>query len=164
VLASAVLAAGCGSSSSSSSSSGGSSSSSGSGSTTSAALSKEDFLAKANAICDTINTQIKALPEISTAADLLSTGPKEVALAENGIAQLKALEPPDSLKTQTSQYFANLDQQATISTKLITAFKNKDSQTLAQAEAAAKTNQSQGHTQANGIGLTRCAKEAQPSG
>ncbi len=147
VLMAVTLAAGCGSSSSSSST-----------------VSKADFVAKANAICDKINTQIGSLPKISSAQDLLKTGPKEIAMAKQGVAELKALQVPDSLKDQASRYLAALDQETAISGKLIAAFKNKDAQALGQAEAAARTNQAQDHAGAVALGLTSCAKQVQPSG
>jgi hypothetical protein len=147
VLAAVTLAAGCGSSSSSSST-----------------VSKADFVAKANAICDKINTQIGALPKITSAQDLLTTGPKEIAVAKQGITELKALEVPDSLKDEATKYLAALDQETAISGKLVDAFKKKDAQALGQAEAAAKTNQAADHSGAVALGLTSCAKQVQPSG
>jgi hypothetical protein len=146
LLVTAVLAAGCGSSGSSSS------------------VSKADFVSKANAICTKVNNQIAALPKISSAQDLLSTGPKELAYASQGIAQLKALQMPDSIKSQVTQWIATLEQESAISNKLISAFKNKNAQELGQAEAAAKANQGKDRSRAIALGLNACAKQVQPNG
>jgi hypothetical protein len=140
-----VLAAGCGSSSSSTS------------------VTKADFVAKANAICNKVNDKITSLPKISTAQDLVTTGPKEIAAANQGISELKALQLPDSIKTQVTQYFSTLAQESSISNKLITAFKNKDGQALTQAENAGKAIETKGHAQAVALGLTACAKQSQPT-
>jgi hypothetical protein len=140
-----VLAAGCGSSSSSTS------------------VTKADFVAKANAICNKVNDKITSLPKISTAQDLVTTGPKEIAAANQGISELKALQLPDSIKTQVTQYFSTLAQESSISNKLITAFKNKDGQALTQAENAGKAIEAKGHAQAVALGLTACAKQSQPT-
>jgi hypothetical protein len=146
LLLAVVLAVGCGSSSSSSS------------------TSKADFVSKANAICTKINNQIVSLPKIQSAQDLLSTGPKELTAANQGIADLQALQVPDSIKAQVSQWIATLKQESAISSKLISAFKNKNAQELGQAEAAGKTNETQDHSRAVALGLTACAKQVQPSG
>ncbi|HEY2769495.1 MAG TPA: hypothetical protein VGI87_02960 [Solirubrobacteraceae bacterium] len=145
LLIAVALAAGCGSS-------GGSSS-----------VSKADFVSKANAICTKVNKQIASLPKINTAQDLLSTGPKELTDAGQGIAKLKALQVPDSIKSQVSQWISALEQESAISNKLISAFKNKNAQELTQAEAAGKTSQAQDHSRAVALGLTACAKQVQPT-
>jgi hypothetical protein len=146
LLVAVMLAAGCGSSSSSST------------------VTKADFVSKANAICTKINNQIAALPKISSAQDLLSTGPKELADASHGIAQLKALQVPDSIKSQVSQWVSTLEQESAISGKLISAFKTRNAQELQQAETAAKTNEAQDRSRAVALGLTECAKQVQPNG
>lgn len=147
LLIAMVFAVGCGSSGSGSSS-----------------TSKADFVSKANAVCTKINNQISSLPKIKTAQDLLSTGPKELTDANQGIAALRALQVPDSIKAQVSQWIATLQQESAISGKLISAFKTRNAQELGQAEAAAKTNETQDHSRAVALGLTACAKQVQPSG
>src|SRR5258708_2435668 len=108
IFVAAVALAGCGSSSSNSSSS---------------AASRADFVAKANALCSKINTQIAALPPITTSADVLKLGPKEVSLVNQGITEMKSLTPPSGQTSAVNQYVAVLETQATLSTKLLAAFR-----------------------------------------
>jgi hypothetical protein len=152
VLAAVALAlAGCGSSSSNSSSS-------------SSAASGADFVAKANALCSKINNQIAALPPITSSADILKLGPKEVSLANQGITEMKSLTAPSGQASAVNQYVAVLETQATLSTKLLAAFKAGDAVKLKQIQAQGKASQSQGHAQAVRLGLTQCARNVQPAG
>jgi hypothetical protein len=142
-----VAAAGCGGSSSSSSS-----------------VSSADYVAGAERICNTVNGQIAALPKIKTVQDLLTTGPKEVQLARQGVAKLKALPAPEAKKAAVSQYVATLEQETTLSGKLIAAFEARDATALRHIEAQSRVAQAQAHTRARALGLTACARQVQPSG
>jgi ABC-type glycerol-3-phosphate transport system substrate-binding protein len=142
----AILAlAGCGGSSSSSSSAAGA-----------------NFVTRANQICTSINKQVAALPAIKTTTDIVTTGPKEVNLARQGVTELKALTPPSDKKDTANQYVATLDQETALSAKLITAIKAGDAVEVKKIVAQGKSSSARTHARAIKLGLTQCAKNVQP--
>src|ERR1019366_10051887 len=68
------------------------------------------FGSQANRSCAEVNSKLAALPAINTTADLLKTGPKEIAMTNSALAKLTSLTPPSAKKATADQLSSRLTQ------------------------------------------------------
>ena len=158
VLAAGVIA-GCGSSSDSASS-GGAESVASEASTT-AALTKAEFVAKANAICTKIDDVVNSIGDNADADSLAQAEAalsKATAAAQQGVAELKALVPPAALATAHATLVETSGASIALATKLADAAKsgNLDTATLSADFEEAVALEKKQLAAAKELGLSNC--------
>jgi hypothetical protein len=159
----AGVLAGCGGGSDSTTTAGASGASGTSGGT---ALSQDEFVSQANAVCKDVNAKIVALKappqgDLSAAADTLD---QEIAIITPAISDLSAITPPSDLQSNYTTFVNALKAQVALVTQFASVAKANDTakaQALApKIDAASKKN----NAVASDLGLTECAKNVSPEG
>jgi hypothetical protein len=161
-VASALVAAGCGSSSSTTSSTGASGASGASGAQGSTPLSQAEFVAKADAICKAANDKVAALKAPQTVTDIAKTLEQELPIVAAGEAQLSQLTPPTELQDKFQSYVAAVEAQTAKAKQLQAAAAANDT---AKVKSLGKELQASSPDPiAKSLGLTECAKDVSPQG
>lgn len=142
VLAAALALAGCG----------------GSGGKSGGTLTKAEFVAQANAICKDYEARIDALGEPGSVDDLVDLAAKAKPIAESGVAQLRALKPPEELQTRYDEYLATGDVNVALLAQLGIAAKAGDFAAIEKVGTEGEDNSDKAHGIAAELGLTECAK------
>jgi len=127
------------------------------------ALTQEEFVSQANAICADANSQVEALQapgnDIQSAGDYAS---QVVDISAPLIEQMAALVPPADLQAQFDDYVQSVRDQSDLAQQLADAADAGDTQ---QAQSIAQQLQAADNDpQAKALGLTECAKDAHPQG
>ena len=125
-------------------------------------LSKQEFVSQANAICRQANNELRSLQAPTDLAGVASFASQIEPIAKNLLEKLSALEPPDELRSQYSEYLKTTNTQLERFPDLIAAAEAGD-----QSKTQAISNEidaSNGNPIATNLGLTECAKNVQPQG
>jgi len=120
--------------------------------------SSSSFTSQADSICKSYNAKITALGQPSSASGIPGYLDQVTPLIQQGTTKLAALTPPSGKTTQFQQWIATLQQEVSITQRAQAA---AHSGGINQAAAIIQQNSSlnsQGKTQAKGLGLTECAK------
>lgn len=132
------------------------------GSSASSTNSAAGFTAKATAICDSVNSQIAALPKVTTIADAAKVGAQEISITGPALTKMKALTAPAAKKSQFSQWTSNLAQSEAVNMQLLAALKAGDKAKFNTLAAQSKALNAKGNGLASGLGLSSCSKDVQP--
>jgi hypothetical protein len=158
----AMVLAGCGGGSDTTSA--GASGASGASGT---ALSQDEFVSQANAICADSHTQVEALKAPSansTLADQLPTLEKNISIANDTYAKMSALTPPSDLQAQFAQYLSGAKAQIGLAQDVVIAVNKQDEAKVQSLASQINAGVGKSHAQAESLGLTECAKDARPQG
>lgn len=163
VIATAALAiAGCGGDDDTTTASTGASGATGAGGS---ALTEEEFVSQADAICADVNGQIEGL-QAPTASDDLATlsdfAQQGLDIVEPAVEQFQALVPPEDLQDQWEDYLSSVEDQVDLDRQLADAAAAGDTQevnSLVDQLNAGNNNQA-----AADLGLDECAKDPEPQG
>jgi hypothetical protein len=129
-------------------------------------LSQDEFVSQANAACKEANDKINALKPPSS-SDLSAVAPilaQEVAIFGDTVAKLTAITPPSDQQAQYDAWLSDIKGSVAQATELAAVAKTGDT---AKAQALAQklqTANDKANAGAKDLGLTECAKNAQPSG
>jgi hypothetical protein len=132
------------------------------GSSGSSTNASANFTSKATAICESVNTQIAALPAVKTTADAAKVGAEEIAITGPAITKMKAVTPPSGKKAKFDAWTANLAGSLALNQQLLAALKAGEESKLTSLAAQAKTENDKGNQEATALGLPACAKDIQP--
>ena len=81
-------------------------------------LSKDELVAKGDAICKRVNTRMAKEPDPKSAADLERLAKRTVAISDPAIKDMEALEPPDELEKDFDKFVASLKKQRDLTKKI----------------------------------------------
>lgn len=127
------------------------------------ALSKGEFVAKADAICTKYDKQLQALPKPKTIDDIGSLADKAIPIFESGVGELKDLKPPDALRNDVQRWIALNERELDDFKALRDAAREGDaSKTQVLATKISKQEQ-QADSLARQIGLKRCGTSSSPA-
>jgi hypothetical protein len=157
VVVAAVVVAGCGGGSSSSTGASGASGASG------AALSKDEFVSQANAICKEANDKIASLKALASnqLSDVQATLKEELPVNQAAYDKFTALTPPQELQAQFDQLVATAKAQIALVQQLVNTNDVNQANTII---AQGKTLGDKFDSTAQSMGLTECAKDVSPQG
>jgi hypothetical protein len=141
-LALTAALAGCGSSSSSS--------------------SPSAYRADVNKLCAAGNAKVTAMP--ASTANTPAGLRKLYGVVDSTLAQVKAVKPPSSLRSQVQAWIATLDQAAANANQIVSDVQSGQTTQLRGLVAKAQSLDSQTNSEASALGLSECAKSPQPSG
>ena len=121
------------------------------------ALSKSEYIAKADAVCAKYDKKLEALPNPKSIQDIGDLADRAIPIVENGIGELKDLNPPDELKDDVDRWLDLNDRELGAFKKLRDAAKKGDtSKTQSIANGISQTEKRADAT-ARRIGLRKCA-------
>ena len=120
------------------------------------------FVSQANRICAEVDSKLASLPAINTTADLLKTGPKEIAMTNSALAKLRALTPPSGKKATADQLISGLTQETALIQQVVAAVRAGDLKKAQSLAAQGSALNASDHAKATSLGLTECTKSVQP--
>jgi hypothetical protein len=139
----------------------------GGGSTTSATtggeqLTKQELIAKGDAICRQANdkfTQLQQTPP-TTPETAVTFTQSLIDIQESQLAQLQALEPPPSLQSSLDDYLKTLEKNIAVLKQGLKAAQQSDAAGYAKAQAKAVKGQVQRLELARAVGFKECSRPA----
>jgi protein-tyrosine-phosphatase len=145
VAAVCVLAAACGSDDN------------GSGATAeSQRLTKEEYIAQADAICQEADAKIDAVPEPQSTEELAEYGEQVVEVGQEQLDRLRALRPPQADETTINEAYDLIEQQLAIANDLVDAAREGELEQVQELLAQGEQLNDQADQIAADYGLTEC--------
>ena len=135
-------------------------------STTPAALSQQQFVARADAACATANQEIEALPALPSPPDLQSVASFVSSIqpiAQDLLTKLQQLQPPAPEQDKYTTFLSEARDAFGKFASLRDAAESGDVQKTRSIADGFNANPP-GNVNATDLGLTECAKNAQPQG
>ncbi len=142
----------------------------GSSSTTSTAaeLTKSELVAQGDAICKDAHDRFAELQgSLPTTAEETATFTKKlIDITESEVTQLRALNPPASVKPALDSYLKSLDKNVDVLKQGLKAAQQSDATAYARAQAQAVKGQVKRLQYAQAVGFKECSRPAgtAPSG
>jgi hypothetical protein len=122
-------------------------------------LSREEYVAQADAICERTNEQEAALGEAPSSLPALAEYlEKQKEIAEDQLTALRELDPPQQLEEQVDEAYGLLDQVVGKIDEAVAAAQAGDVATLTAVGGEAQKLAAQADRIANEIGLTVCGQ------
>jgi hypothetical protein len=121
-------------------------------------LSKEQFAAKANALCTAFNAKVKAVGNPQTVADLTAAVEKLLPLDKKLVADFAALKPPADEEKTVKRLIQLGNEQSTRIEKMLAALKANDMATVTKLTTEGDANDKESKTLFRQIGVTECNK------
>jgi outer membrane murein-binding lipoprotein Lpp len=119
-------------------------------------LSRNELVAKGDAICKRVNAQIAKEPTPKDAAGLKRLADKTVAISDPAIKDMEALQAPDELKQDFAKFVASLKQQRDLTRQIGTAAGQGDTAKIQQIGTSAQKVQAEYRRLSDKIGFKRC--------
>lgn len=123
-------------------------------------LTKAEYIEQADTICAEFDGELDALPEPKTLDDLATMAEQAKPIAEAGVAELRALSPPEALAEQVDAWLDLNDANVAAIDELREAAESGDETAVQQVAADAADNEAKADALAGEIGLTDCADTA----
>jgi hypothetical protein len=124
------------------------------------ALSKADYVAKADAICRTYDKKLEALPSPKSIKDIGTLADNAIPIVDEGIAKLRDLKPPDDLKSGVDHWLDLNKQNLDDFKKLRDAAKKGDASTTQALANQIGQHEKETDAAARKIGLKECGKSS----
>ena len=119
-------------------------------------LSKEELVAKGDAICKRVNTRMAKEPDPKTAADLERLAKRTVEISDPAIKDMEKLEPPSELESDFENFLASLKRQRNLTKKIGEAAAEGDTAKVQQIGADAQSAQEEYRRLTGKIGFKQC--------
>jgi hypothetical protein len=127
-------------------------------------LSRQEFVQQANAVCKTMNSQVKAVQTPTDLPGLASLYDQASAIASDGINKLEALTPPSDLRARYRRVLSEARRQVPLFDEVKAAAQAGDRQGILSAARRVDALTRTLNAHARALGLSVCAKNVQPSG
>lgn len=121
-------------------------------------LSREELQTEVNAICAEINRELEALGEPSSIDEVAEFARRATRLAREGVADLRALEPPEEDERQYDRFLAEGDRVVALSRRLEKAAEEADAEALEQILREARESERRSDRVARDLGFDECAE------
>jgi hypothetical protein len=121
-------------------------------------LTKEQFAAKADALCAAYNKHVNAVPTPKSDAEAMASLEKLLPLNRKLVADVKALKPPASEEATVKRVVTLGEEQAVRIDDLIAAVKAKNKTKLNTIIKAGDANAKESKALFKQLGLTECQK------
>lgn len=119
-------------------------------------LSKEDFQQQANAVCKKYDAKIKALGQPTSPADIPEFVEKGIPVIQQGIAELRALRPPEELQADYDRMLDETEKAIPAARKLADAAEKQDAAAVQEAIKAGNDADQASDRLATKLGLSEC--------
>ncbi len=124
------------------------------------ALSRDDYVKQANAVCRDYNQKVAGLPEPQSFEDVPAFVDKGKALAGEAVGKLDELEPPEELKADHEAFVKEGREVSATADRIADAAKKKDEAALQRAAEEGERRDEASDKRAQRMGLTECAKDS----
>ena len=122
-------------------------------------LSKSEFDAKANAVCDKYEKKIKAVPQPSGTKDIVSYIDKVLPILDEGTGKLDELNPPKDIESTVDEWRSIQHQEVDEAKKLKEAAQKGDLAEVTKIAGETAASNKRGNQLALQIGATTCAAD-----
>jgi hypothetical protein len=119
-------------------------------------LSKQELVAKGDAICKRINARMAKEPDPKTAEDLQRLANRTVELSDPAIKDMEELDPPSELKADFERFVASLKRQRDLTRKIGAAAGKGDTAEVQKIGADAQKAQDEYRRLTGRIGFKEC--------
>jgi hypothetical protein len=123
------------------------------------ALTKEQYAAKADAICAKGNEQRKGLGNPGSVADLVRVADKTLNILDDAISDLKKLEPPAGEKAIADQWLEQVSKLRDDLKQIRDKAKDKDLEALRQIAATSQAHNARANALATELGMSVCNRD-----
>lgn len=118
--------------------------------------SREEFLAKADAICAQADAEIAAIGRPTTVDGAVEAIDRLREISERQLADLRALEPPGADREKLDEMFALADEQLSLSTDYRDAIAQQDRELIRELADRANRLRAEGQRAARAYGFQVC--------
>lgn len=125
-------------------------------------LTREQFVAQADAICKRQVARIKAVPQPKTLEELEEYADKVLPLAREEIDQLRELEPPEADEEKVDRMLDEVEATVSAVERIGAAAKSGDQAELQAAIAEGQAADARAERVARELGLKVCGVERRP--
>jgi hypothetical protein len=122
------------------------------------ALSKSEYVAKADAICAKYDKRLEALPNPKSIKDIGALADKAIPIVDAGIGELKDLKPPDGVKSQVDHWLELNERELADFKSLRDAAKKGDASKTQSIATDISSQEKQADEAAQRIGLKECGR------
>ncbi|MCL4290657.1 MAG: hypothetical protein KJ051_10335 [Thermoleophilia bacterium] len=119
-------------------------------------LTKEEYIAQADAICKAANEKIDALGEPETMEEIATLAADAIEIQTKSLADLRALKPPEADEAKLNEAYALIDQQVGLGKEILEAAKAGDLEKIQKILAEGKPIDDQAGAIAADYGLKEC--------
>ena len=119
-------------------------------------LSRDELVAKGDAICKRVNTRMAKEPDPQSAADLERLAKRTVQISDPAIADMKALDPPGALESDFKKFVASLKKQRDLTKKIGDAAGKDDTAKVQEVGTRAQKAQDEYRRLTGEIGFKEC--------
>jgi hypothetical protein len=119
-------------------------------------LSKQELVAKGDAICKRINTRMAKEPDPKTTKDLKRLADRTVELSDPAIDDMEKLDPPSELEADFKKFVASLKKQRDLTKKIGDAAGKDDTAKIQEVGAQAQKAQDEYRRLTGKIGFKEC--------
>ena len=123
------------------------------------ALTKEEYAAKADAICKRGNEQRQGLGNPTNVAELAQVADKTLSVLDDAISDLSKLKPPASEKALADQWLTQIRKLREDLKQIRDKAKEKDLLALRQIAAASQDHNLRANDLATRLGMTVCNRD-----
>jgi hypothetical protein len=120
-------------------------------------LSTDEFRQRANAICERYDAKIAAIGSPSSPEDIPQFVEKGIPLIEQGLAELRALNPPEQFEEDYDRMLDVTEKAIPAAHKLADAAAKQDAEAVQAALRAGEAADEESDRIATKLGLDRCA-------
>ncbi len=119
-------------------------------------LTKDEYIAQADAICKAANEKIDALGEPETMEEIATLAADAIEIQTKSLADLRALKPPEADEAKLNEAYALIDQQVGLGKEILEAAKAGDLEKIQKILAEGKPIDDQAGAIAADYGLKEC--------
>jgi hypothetical protein len=127
------------------------------GSSGDARMTEAEWTEAADKICAEFGAELEGLPEPASMEELGTLADQAQPIAEDGVAQLRELRPPEETEDQVNEWLELNDANVQLIEDLGAAAEDGDETAVQEVAADAADNEAQADALAKDLGLTDCA-------
>ena len=122
-------------------------------------LTREEFISEADAICEEFDQRLEDVPEPESADDVERFADEARPVIEDGLAELRAFQPPEELEEQWNELMDKNDDALEMLDDLSQAAASADEARIQELSEEASRQDAETDRMAREIGLENCGSD-----
>jgi hypothetical protein len=122
-------------------------------------LTREEFVSEAEAICEEFDQRVEDVPDAESADDVERYVDELRPVIEDGLGELRALQPPEELEEQWNELMDKNDEALEVLDDLSQAAASADEARLQEISEEASRQDAETDRMARAIGLENCGSD-----
>jgi hypothetical protein len=122
-------------------------------------LTREEFVSRAEAVCEEYDGRIEELGEPESEDQLGEYTDELVRIVEDGVGELRELRPPEDLEEEYDSWMATNEEAVDAARELDQAVEDQDAERLAEIGAEVEQKEEEADELARDLGLDGCATD-----